>query len=649
MLGRSRGALLVAALLAAAVVVAITLASSDVYALLGDTDPGALTSFGAGLLRLVAKGAGAVCAGALVFAVFLARSSTGRLDVDGYAALRLAGRAAAVWSVAAAALVPFDAADGSGQPVSLAHLPELIDAMEQPKAWLITLATTTIVAVACRFVLSWRTTLLLAVLALFALLPPVLVGHASIGAWHDVATNSIVWHVVAASVWIGALVALLARLRRGGGDLALRRYHRLTVCCWVVLGASGVVNGVIGAGWGGLTSTGYGRLVLVKLAGLLALGAGCVFVRRRFGTNSASRVVVVELVILGLMMGVSVGLAHLPPPTFFSHPASAIETLIGYELPDPPTVLALLTEWRFDLILGAFGVLAVTLYLLGVRRLRRRGDRWPVGRTIAWIGGWAAVLAATSSGLGKYSPSTFALHMVTHMTLNMLAPVLLVLAGPITLALRALPVAGKENPPGPREWLRSVVHSRVARFFGHPLVAAALFVGSYYALYFSGLFGEAMRYHWAHQLMNVHFLVTGYLFYWLVIGVDQAPRTLPHLAKLGMLFAVMPFHAFFAVVLMNKQTVIAETFYRYLSLPWLPDLLGNQRLGGGIAWATGEIPLVIVLIALLVQWARHDERAARRADRRADQGHDDELAAYNAMLAQLAAGTRDARHPTGGP
>ena len=70
-------------------------------------------------------------------------------------------------------------------------------------------------------------------------------------------------------------------------------------------------------------------------------------------------------------------------------------------------------------------------------------------------------------------------------------------------------------------------------------------------------------------------------------------------------------------------------------MSWHTDLLGDQRLGGGIAWAAGELPLVIVMLALLVQWARSDDRIARRLDRAAELDDDAELVAYNAMLAEL--------------
>jgi hypothetical protein len=128
------------------------------------------------------------------------------------------------------------------------------------------------------------------------------------------------------------------------------------------------------------------------------------------------------------------------------------------------------------------------------------------------------------------------------------------------------------------------------------------------------------------------------LFFWPIVGVDPAPRRLPPAARMGIVFASVPFHAFFGVALMSANTAIGGDFYRSLALPWVPDVLRDQQLGGGLAWAAGELPLLLVVFALLVQWSRQDERSARRDDRRADADGDAELTAYNAMLRRLATG-----------
>jgi putative copper resistance protein D len=271
-----------------------------------------------------------------------------------------------------------------------------------------------------------------------------------------------------------------------------------------------------------------------------------------------------------------------------------------------------------------------------VRRLRRRGDAWPIGRTAAWLCGCAVLLFATSSGIGRYMPAMFSMHMAAHMLLSMLTPILLALGGPVTLALRALPAAGRGEPPGLREWILIALHSKLSRFLTHPIVATFLFVVGFYALYLGGIFDAVVGNHAAHMLMNAHFLISGYLFYWVVIGVDPTPRPIPSVAKVAMVFASLPLHAFFGVVLMSYNTVIGGSFYRSLRLSWHTDLLSDQHLAGAIAWSAGEVPLAVVMIALLIQWRRSDQRTARRLDRAAERDDDSELAAYNAMLAQMA-------------
>ncbi|GHH40101.1 ABC transporter permease [Lentzea cavernae] len=608
------------------VVIVVMGAAGDVYTALGDSDPGRLTSLAFGLVRTLANAAATVTAGALAFGVFVVPAPPRRtqLTAHAYAAVRTASTAAMVWCAAATAAIVLSAADASGQTFSVAleHLGGLVSATEEPKAWICSAVAAAVVAVVARATLTWTTSVLVLLPALAGVLAPVIAGHVANGAWHDVATNAMAWHVPAAAVWIGSLVALRSYLRRPGSsvDVVLRRYHRLTAVCLVVLVLSGAVAGAVLTGPAGLHG-GYVVLLLLKLFVCVLV----LLLRARWG---ARRPLAAELVAVGLALGASTGLTHLVPPAWSRTRPSAQETVLGYELPDPPSAAELVLGWRFDLVLGLGAVLLAAAYVVAVLALRRRGDAWPVGRTAAWLLGCAVVLVVTSSGVGRYAAGMFSTHMVAHMSLNMLAPVLLVLGGPATLALRVLPA-------GPRWWVTALLHCRATRLLAHPAVAATTFVGSFYVLYFSGLFGAAMRLHWAHQLMNIHFLISGYVFFWLVIGVDRAPRALPHLARLGLLFSVMPFHAFFGVILMNKQTVIAEYFYRTLDLTWVPDLLTDQRLGGGIAWATGEIPMLVVVLALLRQWAVADRREAVRFDRATDTGHDDRLAAYNAMLAEL--------------
>ncbi|MGH3563949.1 MAG: cytochrome c oxidase assembly protein, partial [Mycobacterium sp.] len=458
---------------------------------------------------------------------------------------------------------------------------------------------------------------------------------------------SLMIHLFAAGLWAGGLLALLTHAVRGGehADLAARRFSAVALWCFVAMGLSGVINALVRLSPADLLTTAYGRLVVAKFIALCLLGVAG-WRQRRNGvaalqsdpkaSSALIRLALVEAVIFGITFGIAVALGRTaPPPPPILRP-SISQVKIGYDLAGPPTVARVLFDWRFDLIFGTAALLFAALYLGAVLRRHRRGDSWPVGRTVAWLLGCLLLLFATSSGTGRYMPATFSMHMIVHMLLSMLIPILLVLGAPVTCALRALPAAGHDQPPGVREWLLAALHSRVSQFFTHPVVAAFIFVVGFYGLYFSSIFDAIVGSHAGHVAMNVHFLLSGYLFYWVVIGVDPTPRPLPPLAKVAVVFVALPLHTFFGVLLMGMHNVLGEAFYSSLQLDWHTDLFGDQRLAGGITWAAGELPLLIVMIALLVQWTRSDQRIAKRFDRAEDRDHDAELAAYNAMLAEMA-------------
>ncbi|WNV83195.1 cytochrome c oxidase assembly protein [Umezawaea sp. Da 62-37] len=612
------------------------------------------------IVRVLTESAAVVTIGSLLLAAFLVRpQASGLLAADGYAALRTAGWTSLLWTLGAVLAVPFTAADAFGQPVldlfNPAELLQVVGLIEQARAWVITAVIVALIALGTTLVLSWGWTAVLFFLALFALVPVAVTGHSSGGGSHDMATNSLLFHLVAAAVWVGGLIALLAHGRRRGSDLALAttRFSAIALVCWIVMAVSGVVNALVRLPLRDLFTTDYGLLVTAKTAALLLLG-GIGYLQRVRGVRDVVekgsgrallRLAGVEVLLMFITLGLAAGLSRTPPPTDGRALPSTVELRIGYDLAGAPTAFRLFFDWRFDLIFGTVSIALAVLYLLGVRRLRKRGDSWPVGRTVAWVLGCATVLFATSSGVGRYAPAMFSVHMEAHMLLSMLAPILLVLGGPVTLALRALPTAG-DGPPGPREWLLAFVQSPVAKVLTNPFVALFLFVGSFYGLYFSGLFDSALPNHWAHLAMNAHFILVGYVFYWPVIGIDPAPNRLPPLGRLGLLFASIPFHAFFGIVLMSSQSVIGELYYRSMGLPWVTSQLDDQRLGGGIAWAAGEVPLLVVMVALLVQWARSDNRDARRLDRRADGDGGADLAAYNAMLRKMSGGKADSADST---
>jgi putative copper resistance protein D len=217
------------------------------------------------------------------------------------------------------------------------------------------------------------------------------------------------------------------------------------------------------------------------------------------------------------------------------------------------------------------------------------------------------------------------------MVLSMIAPIALVLSAPITLALRTLPKGRFDEERGIRSWVLTLIHSKFASVWTHPLVALALFDGSLFALYFTTLFGDLMGSHLGHLLMNLHFIGVGFLFFYVIIGVDPNPRRTHHLVRVIILLAAMSIHAFFSIALMSATNLIDGGYYETLQRPWATDLLADQELGAAIGWAMGEIPIVLALIATFIQWMRADRREAKRADK-----NESELAQYNEYLRKLA-------------
>ncbi|MGW0820655.1 cytochrome c oxidase assembly protein [Streptomyces sp. NPDC002845] len=299
----------------------------------------------------------------------------------------------------------------------------------------------------------------------------------------------------------------------------------------------------------------------------------------------------------------------------------------------PPFTLGRGLEWSADPFFLIGCLVALGLYGWGVARLVRRGDKWPVGRTVAFTVGVLTVLLAMCTKLNDYGMVMFSVHMVQHMVISMLSPILLLLGAPITLALRALPVAGRDRK-GPRELLLALLHSRYMRIVTHPVFTIPMFIASLYALYFTPLFDFLMGSKPGHITMMVHFLAVGLAFFWPIMGVDPGPHRPGYLMRMLELFAGMPFHAFFGIALMMASEPMVET-YKNPPASLGIDALSDQNMAGGIAWAFSEIPSVLVLIALLFQWYASDQRQARRQDRAADRDGDKELAAYNAYLASL--------------
>jgi putative copper resistance protein D len=646
------------------------------------SDPGALIRWGLPISKAIHNVSLATVIGGLVFAVgILPRNANASRSRDTATAehpafsraLAVAAAAGAAWTLSAIAVLVLTYSDVAGQSLSgdaefTRALVYFMTDIETGRAWLAVTIVAAVVTTALFGVRSLTGLAMTLTLSLVGMVPIALIGHSSSSSDHEGAINSLALHLVGVSAWVGGIImlAVLSGILTGGNTSAgskaditeptLRRFSSLAGFAFVLVFASGVINASIRiTSWHDLFGSAYGQMVLAKAVATLMLGAIGLMHRqwvipqlnRKGGAALSSRrvlwqLVIAELLIMGATSGIAVALGRSAPPqpTTFAPDASPAFILSGYELPPELTPDRWLTEWRLDWLWIAVAAVGLVSYFLGVAKVLRRGDKWSWFRSVNWVIGLAVLTYVTSGPPSVYGRVLFSAHMVDHMALTMVAPIFLVLGAPVTLALRALP-ARADGSRGLREWLLLFVHSKFSQLVTHPLFAAANFAGSIVLFYYSDAFGYAMRDHVGHELMNLHFALTGYIFVLTMIGTDPLPRRAPYPMRLLLLLANMGFHAFFGLAIMGGTGLLAADYFGNLGRTWGPSALLDQQMGGAVAWGIGEVPTLLVAIGVAVMWSRSDARESKRTDRAADRNNDADLTAYNDMFAKLA--ERDAK------
>ncbi len=621
------------------------------------SDPGPVVMWGVPIARLALNLSASVTIGALVLAAWAAS----RKQPEFERAMTIASSGAAAWviSTAAAAFLTylqisnaafsFDAAFGQG-------LLFFFTSLELGQAWVLAIGMVLLLSVVVFASRSPWMIGLSAAFSLFCLWPLGAQGHAAGAANHETVVGGITLHYMGAALWLGGLlvVAILAPRMPDVRRLAvLERYSTLALIAFIVVAASGVVASVANIGSFAELATPYGVIVIVKAVVLILLG----FIgwAQRRGLISRMRTAVeqgtstrkplvwlisLELAFMGIASGAAAALGRTPSPVTeltadqLASPTPA-QLLTGELLPPEFEPFRLLTEWRLDPMWTTLCLFGLFFYIAGVLRLRRRGDEWPLGRTISFVLGVLILLYLVNGSLIVYGKFVFSFHMTQHMFLTMLVPIMFVLSAPMTLLLRAVH-ARHDGSLGTREWALKFVHSRWAKFFSHPIVSAVVFAGSLLVFYYTPLFRWAVTDHVGHMWMVADFLIVGYLFANALIGIDPIGTRAPYPMRLIALVLVMTFHAFFGLSIMSGTGLLLADWYGAMGRPWGADAITDQQIGGAIAWGVGEVPTVILAMLVAFSWSRSDDREAKRRDRKADRDGDAELEAYNAQLKAMA-------------
>lgn len=621
-------------------------------------DPGAVVRYGLPIAKLIVNLSAAGTIGALVLASFAMTKEKREFG----ATLDIAAATSGIWAVSSAASGFFSFLTAYLQPLSFDDrfgkvLGDFISTTEVGQSWLATTLIAAVLTVLCFAVRNQGVVFGMAIVGILGLIPMALQGHSGSASGHDAATSAIYLHIVAAAVWIGGLmtIALTVKVLETGRMVPIiERYSTLALLSFIVIVISGYVSAEIRVGTLENLLTPYGILVLIKIAALGALGLFGV-AQRRFLIGRMKKadaparkhfwwLIAGELAFMGVASGTAAALARTatPRPEVVAEAGSSpAQLLTESPLPPPISATTLLTLWNFDLLWLVLCGLGIFFYLAGVWRLHRRGDKWPVHRTVLWVLGMLLLFYITNGGVNTYEKYLFSAHMLAHMVLGMMVPVLLVPGAPITLALRAIRKRD-DGSRGGREWIMLIVHSKYFGFLSNPIFAAVLFAASLWLFYYSPLFRWSTVDHVGHEWMIVHFLATGYLFVQSLIGVDPVPYRPPYPLRLLILLGTMAFHAFFGLALMTGTGLLLADWYG--AMGWGISAIADQQAGGGIAWSVGEIPTVALAIAVAFMWSRSDERESKRFDRKADRDGDAELNEYNAMLAKRA--TQPVRDPS---
>lgn len=594
-------ALAIPATVAAALAALVATGAFDPDQLL--IDPGVIVTRGLPIARSLHDVAATVTIGLLLAAAFLIPVAE-QSELVRHRAIRWASWGSAVWALAAAAVLVFTAANAIGSPLTAPTFPAqlgfYVTQLELGQTLLTTVVCAAIVHLITLFTPERRWTVAALALALFALLPLSLSGHAAGSDEHANAVNSLAVHLLGVTVWAGGLVAVVILARGFGSSLptVLDRYSTVAIWAFSAVAVSGIVNATLRLSEPGDLLTPYGLLLTVKAGALVALGFAGAWHRARIipmiredphRRAAFLRLAVGEIVVMAVTIGVSVALSLSETPAGAAAVNDPRRNLLGYPYPADFTAAGLFTQWHFDWIGAVIAVLAAVWYLRRVQQLARKKHRWPTRRTVAWLAGCITLLWATNGGPGVYAQVHFSTHLGQHLLLMTLIPVLFVLGRPFDLAQTR---ASAEATPFPREFL---VRARITRWATRPWVAFLLYFGTLAAFYGTDWFEYAMFFHQGHVAMVIVSTGTGLLLATALLRQsgsrsDRAERWIVCAAVLGGF-------AGFGWVLRGVDVVLAPSWWTAMEYTDTAVLLADQRVGAAIASATA------VLIALAIVFA----------------------------------------------
>ncbi|WP_188194806.1 cytochrome c oxidase assembly protein [Nonomuraea sp. SYSU D8015] len=583
-------ALIAAGLLA--LVVALGSAGAGQQEITGLPTAGPLTEWGLPVVRFCSNLCAVATVGTLLAAAVLAPAAS----PERAACVRAARRWTLGWAVAIVLSYVLTVSDVTALPAAglLASSDLLTYGMTIPQARIL-LPVLAVVAVAGLATRVPRLPLWIPLLiAVFAMLPPTTVGHAASAADHDIALSALMAHLVTVSLWVGGLGAVLVHFRRSDDlRIVLPRFSTIALCCFAGVAVSGLA-----AAWVRLNAVSdlwlseYGWFLLAKTAALMILALFGQAHRRRTVARVADRSVrqvftrlaAGEMIVMAAAMALAVGLSRTPPPVPEGGAGGGHDMrVLEYDLA-PVSPATLLTEIRPDPMILLILALPAIGYLVGMRRV----PSWPAGRALAWYAGLALMALVLLGGVGGYARAMASVHALQHTVLAVVAPVLLCLGAPLTLAARATTASSQYGDLGSRFPVRRL--SLLA-------VLPAAYMLAFPLLFRTGWLEWSLAGHVPRLVTASAFFGAGLLVFWVVAGVDPLPRPISWTVRAGLLAAVLVVQLAVGAFLLRGPLVAADWFL-LTAPPAAPDLVTDQRLAGAVYLLVPVLPLALLGLRL---------------------------------------------------
>jgi putative membrane protein len=265
--------------------------------------------------------------------------------------------------------------------------------------------------------------------------------------------------------------------------------------------------------------------------------------------------------------------------------------------------------WHDGVVLTAISTAVLlgiaSAYLAGAVRSSGLGRPVRAARWAPFAAGWLVLVIALLTPLDEAADRSFTAHMAQHLLLTFVAPPLVALGAPISLALGAL-------APSRARGLARALRSPLVRLLTHPVVGWGLFVGVPVALHASRVFDLALGSAGWHAAEHAAWVGAALVYWWPIVGVDPSPHPMGYGARLLSLLLAMPAMSFLALAIYTADASL------YASYAAEPGALADQRDAAALMWVAGNLALVVSILLVAVAWKRHDDAVQRRLEARED-------------------------------